>query len=431
MLTELVANRFPSFAFDLSKLELNASARNPKLTFYDRSSHETIQLSNLALGLNKQKGSPVTVSLDSNVTAQSAQSGNTKNGSISLSGNLAQTLTPQGAFDVSKLTCSLHFKAQQLPSRVLDIVARAKGRTDFPFTTVFGNVINAAIDIDLDQFSGPVSVNVNTPNTRAAVNGTVAGGILTLKEDAHVQMKVTPEASRLVLKEVNPLNLSYFYSQAPVTLEVPAHGFAFRLYPFDYGKITIPNATIELGKILCKNEGNVHVALGLLKSKQFEKSSELMLWFAPIDLHIAQGIVDIERTEILLAETYDICAWGKVEIVDQYVDMILGLTAQTLKKAFGIKNLPDKLCFDTASCAARWTMCRSTPKKPRQKWVCSWPGSRRNRQEVLEKGLRARSSAGWSTRWPHCQIRTQKSHQPNAHSPGRAAKGKHRRRSLT
>ncbi len=336
-----LANRFPSFAFDLSKLELNASARNPKLTFYDRSSHETIQLSNLALGLNKQKGTPVTLSLDSNVTAQSAQSGNTKNGSISLNGNLTQTLTPQGAFDVSKLTCSLHFKAQQLPSRVLDIVARAKGRTDFPFTTVFGNVINAAVDIDLDQFSGPVSVNVNTPSTRAAVNGTVAGGILTLKEDAHVQMKVTPEASRLFLKEVNPLNLSYFYSQAPVTLEVPAHGFAFRLYPFDYGKITIPNATIELGKILCKNEGNIHVALGLLKSKQFEKSNELMLWFAPIDLHIAQGIVDIERTEILLAESYDICAWGKVDIVDQYVDMILGLTAQTLKTAFGIKGLPD------------------------------------------------------------------------------------------
>jgi hypothetical protein len=336
-----LASRFPSFAFDLSKLELNASARNPKLTFYDRSSHETIQLSNLSVGLNKQKGTPVTVSMDSNVTTQNAQSGNAKNGSISLSGNLAQTLTPQGAFDVSKLTCSLHFKAQQLPSRALDIVARAKGRTDFPFTTVFGNVINATVDIDLNQFSGPVSVNVNTPNTRAAVNGTVAGGILTLKEDAHVQMKVTPEASRLVLKEVNPLNLSYFYSQAPVTLEIPAHGFAFRLYPFDYGKITIPNATIELGKILCKNEGNVNIALGLLKSKQFEKSKELMLWFAPIELHIAQGIADIERTEILLAETYDVCTWGKVDIVDQYVDMNLGLTAQTLKKAFGIKNLPD------------------------------------------------------------------------------------------
>ncbi len=330
-----------SVEFDLQKLQFYASARNPKLTFFDRSSHETIQLSNLAITLNKNDQNPVTLSLDSNVTAQGSNAAGAKNGSISLSGNLTQTMTPQGSFDVSKLTCSIDFKAQQLPSRALDIFARANGRTDLPFTTVFGNVINAAIHIDLDQFSGPVSLNINTPNTRADLNGIVTKGVLTLKEDAYFQMKITPEASRLVLKEVNPLNLSYLYSQAPVTLEIPSRGFSFPLYPVDLSKISIPNATIELGKILCRNEGNVHIALGLLKSKQFDKSNELMLWFAPIDLHVLQGIADIERTEVLLADTYDVCVWGNVNLVTDYVDMLLGLTAQTLKQAFGIKSLPD------------------------------------------------------------------------------------------
>lgn len=163
-----------------------------------------------------------------------------------------------------------------------------------------------------------------------------------LNDPIYAQLKITPEMSRLVLKEVNPLNLSYIYSKDPVTLEIPADGFYFPLYPQNLGKIAIPNATIELGKISCRNEGNINIALGLLKTKQFEKNNELNLWFAPIDLSIQKGFVNIDRTEILLADTFDICIWGKINLVQDYVDMVLGLTAQTLSKAFSIKNLPEK-----------------------------------------------------------------------------------------
>jgi hypothetical protein len=334
-------DRFPNLDFDLGKLQLSATGRNPKLIFYDKSSHDTIQLSNLTFSLNKSDQNPLAVSMDSTITTQSSNATSSKNGSISLNGKLLQTVTPAGTFDFSQLTGSLQLKAQQLPSRALDIFARAKGRTDFPFTTVFGNMINATLNVDLDRFSGPVTFNVNTPLTRADLNGTIKNGTLTLSDAIHVQMKITPEVSRLVLKEVNPLNLSYLYSAAPVTLEMPAAGFSFPLYPFSLDKITIPQATIELGKITCRNEGNVNIALGLLKLKQFDKSNDLTLWFAPIDLTVKQGIVAIDRTEILLADTFDICTWGKVDLMQDYVDMVLGLTAQTLSKAFGIKNLPE------------------------------------------------------------------------------------------
>jgi hypothetical protein len=105
--------------------------------------------------------------------------------------------------------------------------------------------------------------------------------------------------------------------------------------------MAVPDATIELGKIICRNEGNINVALSLLKTKQFDKSGELSLWFAPIDLKIKKGMVAIERTEILLADTFDICVWGTYDLVQDYVDMLLGLTAQTLSRAFGVKNLPE------------------------------------------------------------------------------------------
>jgi hypothetical protein len=333
-------DRIPNIDFNLAKFQFNATGRNPKLTFFDKSSHDIIQLTNLNFLLNKNEQGPFAASMDSTVLTQGNKT-TARNGSISLNGQLEQTLNTQGVFDLSQLTGRLQFKAEQFPSRALDIIARAKGRTDFPYTTVFGNKINATLNIELNKFSGPVSLNVNTPLTRADISGTIKNGALMLEDAIHVQMKITPEISRLVLKEVNPLNLSYLYSQEPVTLEIPASGFYFPLYPFHLAKIAIPKARIELGKIACRNEGNVHITLGLLKTKQFEKTNDLILWFAPLDLNVKQGLVDMERTEILLAETFDICLWGNVDLVKDYIDMTLGLTAQTLSKAFGIKNLPE------------------------------------------------------------------------------------------
>lgn len=337
-------SRIPHIVFDLSKLQLNATGRNAKLSFFDKTSKETIQLSNIAFSVNKtaDKG-PLTASFDSGVVTLSGPAAapeSVKNGSISLEGKILQSANST-VFDLNQLSSSLQIKIQQLPSRALDIIARARGRTDSPFSTTFGEMINATMALDLKNLSGPFSINVNTPRARLDVEGNFVNGAILLKNTLHAQLKVTPDLSRLVLKEVNPLNLSYFYSQDPITLEIPAAGFYLPLHPFDASKIVIPKAKIELGRVACRNEGNVNITLGLLKSKQFDKSGELGLWFAPIDLSVKQGVAAIERTEILLADTFDICVWGNFDLVKSYVDMVLGLTAQTLSKAFGIQNLPE------------------------------------------------------------------------------------------
>ena len=51
--------------------------------------------------------------------------------------------------------------------------------------------------------------------------------------------------------------------------------------------------------------------------------------------------MECERTEIMIAQTYQVCIWGDLKFPSQKVDMVLGLTAGCLRAAFGIKNLPD------------------------------------------------------------------------------------------
>ena len=323
-------DRIPSIVFDIQSLQIAATGSNSSLNVYDKISQETIELSGMQFSIEKTANQgPLSGSLNCHVV----QSG--KTGSLNFTGTLEPTT------DLSQLNCKANLNVQQFPSRALDIFARSQGRTDLPFTTTFGNIINATMSLDLNNFSGPVSLNLNTPQVRVSLTGTFDNGTLSPTDTIYAQMKVTTEFSRLLFKEINPLNLSYMYSDAPITLEIPPNGVNLPIYPFTTSNITIPKAKIELGKITCRNEGNVGITLGLLQSKQ-EKNKDLVLWFAPIDLSVRQGIANIERTEILLANTYDICTWGKVDLTKKYVDMILGLTASTLKKAFGIKNLPDK-----------------------------------------------------------------------------------------
>ena len=73
-----------------------------------------------------------------------------------------------------------------------------------------------------------------------------------------------------------------------------------------------------------------------------DTGGSLHLWFAPMEMRVRSGIVEIERTEILFNRSLDIATWGTVNLNTEYVNMILGLTAQSLNAALGLSGLnPD------------------------------------------------------------------------------------------
>ena len=265
------------------------------------------------------------MSFNTDVTSQGANRPS-KTGSLNLQGQL------------SNESNQLELKVTQFPNRILDLIARIKGSTRFPCTTLFGDTLNATLSMGLKNSSGPVVLNLNTANSRLSLKGHLKEGVLSLDSTFHAQSLITPEMSRLFLKEINPLGISYFNSQDPVTIEISSQGFSLPVSPFDLKKAQIPSATIELGKINCRNEGNLNLTLALLRNSS---DKDLTVWFAPIDFTLINGVVDLERTEIYIDKTYDVAVWGDINLVKDKVDMTLGLTASTLKKAFGIKNLPN------------------------------------------------------------------------------------------
>jgi hypothetical protein len=332
-------------SFSLSRLNWPLAGGQPdvdgkgsvgRLAFVEKSTGQVFALENAQLTAHASPGKPLSFQLGSGVVASSS-----KDGRLEASGTLDPALFTQPQASWQDLDLSLALNMQKFPSLLVDALARILGQTDYPCTALFGHTLNAALSMQLEHLTGPVSLNINAPNSRVALSGALNKGVLTLSAPLHAQITMTDDLSHWLLKDFNPFSISRISAQAPLTLEVAAAGFSLPLYPFSAVALTIPQARIELGKISARNEGNLKLTLGLLKSKQFSKDQDLTLWFAPIDLHIKKGIVDWERTEILVADTYEVALWGKIDLPKEYVDMILGLTAQCLKAAFGIRNLPE------------------------------------------------------------------------------------------
>ncbi len=255
---------------------------------------------------------------------------------------LSSTMPPkglvqaEGSFDPAQQTTHLSMKVQRFPTPALDLLSRAIGKASLPLSTALGPTIDATITADVKNGSGPLNVNLTSDTAKASLQGLVTNGVLTLSQPLYAQLQMTPELSRELF------DLAVESAEAPITIEVPPQGFALPLFPMNVEQIQIPSARIELGKITCRNEGNLNVTLGILKSSQKSSNNSLHLWFAPIDLHVKNGVIDWERTEILITDTFDVCLWGTVDLPKNDVQMILGLTSDALRRAFGIKDLPQK-----------------------------------------------------------------------------------------
>jgi hypothetical protein len=230
--------------------------------------------------------------------------------------------------NIDLATGQLQFESHidQFPTEAVDLALHALGKP--PLSPFFGPWMNLTASATFTNWSGPLQFELTTPLTRAFLKGKLTDGVLTLSETLHLQMML----NRI---KANTFSLS---SEAPVTLQIPPQNVSCRLFPFNAAEMNIPAGRLELGKIYCTNEGDVNATLGLLKLSQ--SSPTLELWFAPTDFEVSQGILTADRTEILAARTYQVCTWGNIDFVKSWVDMVLGLTASCLKKAFNIPDLP-------------------------------------------------------------------------------------------
>lgn len=317
------------------ELAIDASLQSELLSFMEKPTQKPISLHHLALSLARlDPQSPFLIRAKASIDGA-------KMGQIDVKSAVSGISYGANGWDFAKVQANIDANFQQLPTSLLDTITTIAGAESGLLPTLFGEQISGSLDATIQEKSGPIALSINSPSTRISLDGKLDNGLLLLNQPFFAQLTMTEGISRLFLKGVNPLSISAVRSEGPMTLNVEKEGFALPLLPWNVEQINVPRMRIEVGKITCRNQGNIQTALGLLKLGQFSKSNDLTLWFAPMDLSIAKGIIDCERTEILVADSIEIATWGTVSLPKNWVDAVLGLTAQALSKSFGIKGLPE------------------------------------------------------------------------------------------
>jgi hypothetical protein len=318
-------------ASHLEKVQIKAFIESSDASFLRAHSSDAITLTNSKFSLQKSASEK-----DLHILA-SAQTKSAKESFGSFT--LQSVITPMDEKQSLPFPFSMNAQVQvaKFPSTILDILCLKK--KDF-FSTILGPSLELCLDFSVKEGAETFSCDFSSSQSKFHFLGKLQEGNLQLLDAMQISLAITPEASKLFLEGKNPLSLKHVSSYQPVTITVIPKGFSFPIKSFNPNLINAEFIKIDLGKIFCKNEGNIHSALKALKYKKSDKE-DIELWFAPAICHIKQGIIDIERTEVLVAKALDLALWGQIDLPKNFVSMTMGITASALKETMGLKNLPN------------------------------------------------------------------------------------------
>lgn len=270
-------------------------------------------------------------------------------------GNLEGIL--QCTSDEGKIEASLHFEnasekvyfdaaLDPLPVSVLVNSFALQKEVSEQLDAIFGKTIRGKLKVRLEKREGNIDMQVKSDQSDATALFALKQKVLTLREPLVVNVPVTPKLSSVTLKKVNPLLVQAVSGEKPITLTVDPKGFRIPTDPFLLNSVEIPQATIEFGKIQSKNGGVLALLLALFQTN-FKQNSLMTLWFTPQYLNFMEGVLSCKRMDVLIADSIHICTWGNVDLGKEKIDMVIGITGDTLIRAFHINSVSEDYVLQT------------------------------------------------------------------------------------
>lgn len=200
--------------------------------------------------------------------------------------------------------------------------------------------LRGSLSIQQDE-TGSCDLSLHTQNGNAEIHGILNRGIFTLAQPLQATIRLTEALSRQILSGLNPMFLTGIEAKNPIRLRIePMNSRLFLKLPFKWSSLQIGRGMLDPGKIRCKNGSALGTMISLLKNDFFSRTKEMEVWFTPLFFSLDNGLVQTGRMDALAAGKIRFCTWGNIDLNRDKVDMILGLTAETLRFSFGLKRVP-------------------------------------------------------------------------------------------
>lgn len=302
-----------------------------RLRLFDKQHQQKIAFENIVANV---ESATLTKKIRFKIAAQESHHSTTED--LTFVGTVENALTPNLKPDLNNCSIHLEAKSKQLPASLLCAVACLDSDKRNKIETLLGQHIDADIKVQLNQFSGPLQATLKGKNGHLYADAKLNQGLLTLNTPLEISIAVSPKLGKTILEEILPILSGVIGAENPVKISIDPNGFSVPLQPLDLANIRLGKATIELGKMHFSNEGQLGMVFDLLKPSAHER---LTVWFTPIYLNMQNGVLKVNRMDMLMLNQYPIALWGNVDFAKQLIDMKLGLTGTALNNAMNLLNL--------------------------------------------------------------------------------------------
>lgn len=298
------------------KLAGSLSARH--LTLVEASHGASCEFDSIALDWHSHDGCE-TVAY--NLQAQAFSTPN--KGRISLNGHLGKE-------------ASFALNMHEAPLSELTAFLAPEWKVHKKINALFGDRVNvAARHRGSDSL---ITLVIEGPNGKVAADGLLKDEMIYLNKPLEGEFTVTPLLGKKVLSDFVPIFRSVVSSESPITVKIEPEDFTCPTKTFDWEKVNISKGVVNLGKTQFQKEREIRGLLDLLET---ESEDTVQVWFTPTYFSMKEGVVHVDRFDMLFMQSYPLAAWGNVDMVKNRVKMTLGLTKEALTNAFRIDSLED------------------------------------------------------------------------------------------
>lgn len=311
---------------------LSAGISLDKLRLSDRSSRQTFELGAIQARIDSPR---IGQEIQFNLQGSQLDPG-TQVSQLAIEGKLTQLLTPEGSWNPQKMTVKAKAHLQNFPASLVCRALNLDRGVRLKMEALLGPVIAADMLVQIQQLNGPLQIAVEGQNGRVQLDGQLSQGTLLLQKPFELEVAVTPELGQAVLQDLVPLLSGIISAEQRLRLTIDPAGFALPLDFSNRGALQIGQMSLELGKMQFSNEGQFGKLMNVLRVQDTDVMS---VWFTPLYVSVANGVVSIQRFDMLLMQAYPIAAWGTIDLPGNYIDMIVGLSGRTLQRAIGFTTL--------------------------------------------------------------------------------------------
>lgn len=322
-------------AIEYWKSALGARLKVDNLILVDRKKGNRTVLDSLAATFSsKDIGDALQIDLNATVRNNEAV-----NGILTAKGSIQELFNNDATINKEALSLALDVTADNLHVNLLSRLLSPYPTMPEKLEAVLGDPVNGQVDVQLTKMNGPVKAKFSGTNGRFTLDGALTDGVFTLSQPFTVEVTATPMLGKYVLSEVVPFLEGLKSAEDRIKIHIDNNGFRFPIKGFEIGKINIPKAVIETGKMQLAGQGNMRTVLGLLGK---DRHDTFTAWLTPVYFHMQNGVLKLERVDLLLDKSYPLAAWGTVDFIKDRVNMVIGIRGTALANAFNIIDLsPD------------------------------------------------------------------------------------------